>query len=518
VSGTHAPVSSAVRLADALAALSLATDAGNGFPLEKSLRTALVATRLAAVAELDDATRADVYYVALLRSLGCTAYAHETAALLGGDDVAFHNLYEQLDPGHPAEFLRDVVTGMGAWAGPAVRARSVARFLTVGRRVAPVAGRSACEVSVSVAGRLGLSPDVAAGLAHVYERWDGRGVPDGAAGDELSLAARVTHIADQVEIAHRAGGAPAARAIVLRRAGGHFDPALAAAFAGAADEILSGIDEGDMLLAALEAEPEPHARFPRADLERVARAFADFADLKSPWMLGHSPAVADLAAAAVREDDRPGVRLAGLLHDLGRASVPNGIWDRRGALTTAQWERVRLHPHYTERTLARTAAFSELAALAASCHERLDGRGYHRGLPAAALTAQMRALAAADAYRGMTAERPHRPARSREEAAITLRGEAAAGRLCRDAVEAVLEAAGHAPASRPARPGDLTEREVEVLLLLARGLTNKQIAARLVVSPRTVQHHVAHIYLKIDRRTRAGAAMFAMEHGLVGPE
>jgi DNA-binding NarL/FixJ family response regulator len=118
----------------------------------------------------------------------------------------------------------------------------------------------------------------------------------------------------------------------------------------------------------------------------------------------------------------------------------------------------------------------------------------------------------------MTAERPHRPARSREDAAKALRGEAAAGRLCRDAVEAVLEAAGHAGASRPSRPGDLTEREVEVLLLLARGLTNKQIAARLVVSPRTIQHHVAHIYLKIDRRTRAGAAMFAMEHGLVGPE
>jgi HD-GYP domain-containing protein (c-di-GMP phosphodiesterase class II) len=455
VSSAPTTAPSTLRLADALAALSLATDAGNGFPLEKSLRTAVVATRLAAVAGLDDATRADVYYVALLRSLGCTAYAHETAELLGGDDVAFHNLHEQLDPGHPAEFLRDVVTGMGAWAGPAVRARSVARFLTVGRRVAPVAARSACEVSMSVAGRLGLSPGVSAGLVHVYERWDGRGVPDGAAGEDLSLAARVTHIADQVEIAHRAGGTTAATAIALRRAGGHFDPALAGAFAGGAGEILEGIDEGDMLLAALEAEPAPHARFPRADLERVARAFADFADLKSPWMLGHSPSVADLAAAAVGEDDRPGVRLAGLLHDLGRASVPNGIWDRPGALTTAQWDRVRLHPHYTERTLARTGAFAPLAALAASCHERLDGSGYHRALPATALTGPMRALAAADAYRAMTAERPHRAARSPQEAASALRAEAAAGRLCGDAVEAVLEAAGHAPASRPSRPGDL---------------------------------------------------------------
>jgi HD-GYP domain-containing protein (c-di-GMP phosphodiesterase class II) len=506
-----------VRLADALAALSLATDAGNGFPLEKSLRTVVVATRLAAAAGIEERLHADVYYVTLLRAIGCTAFAHETAALLGGDDIAFHHLFEQLDPAHPAEFMRDVVGGMGAWAGPAVRARSLARFLTVGRRVGPVAGQSACEVSVSVAGRLGLPAGVAAGLAHVHERWDGRGLPDGVAGTELSIAARVAHVADRVEVAHRAGGVPAARAVALRRAGGHFDPDLADAFARHADEVLAGVGEGDMLLAALEAEPTPNARIAPAELERVARALADFADLKSPWMLGHSPAVADLAGVAVAEDDRDAVRLAGLLHDLGRVAVPNGIWDKPGALTTAEWERLRLHPHYTERTLARTSAFAPVAALAAACHERLDGRGYHRGLPAATLTTPMRALAAADAYRAMTSERPHRPALSRDDAASRLRDEVAAGRLCRDAVAAVLEAAGHASAPRAPRPADLTEREVEVLLLLARGLTNKQIAARLVVSPRTVQHHVAHIYRKIDRRTRAGAAMFAMEHGLVAP-
>jgi HD-GYP domain-containing protein (c-di-GMP phosphodiesterase class II) len=512
---TTAP--SAVRLADALTALSLATDAGKGAPLEKSLRTAVIATRLGSIVGLRGAPLADAYYVALLRSLGCTAFAPETAALLGGDDVAFHGLYDQLDPGHSAEFVRDVVTGMGAWAGPAVRGRSVARFLTVGRRVAPMAGRSACEVSTALAGRLGLTPEVTAGLLDVYERWDGRGIPDGTAGERLSLAARITHVADQAEIAHRAGGTRAARATALRRAGGHFDPEIARAFARSADEILDGVDDGDMLIAALDAEPTPHACFPRGELERLAHAFADFVDLKSPWMHGHSPAVAELAAAATGEA-RHDVRIAGLLHDLGRVSVPNGICDRPDKLTAAQWERVRLHPHYTERILARTTAFSGLASLAASCQERLDGTGYHRGLPPTALTAPMRALAAADVYRAMTAERPYRPAMSRDAAAGELRAEVVAGRLCHDAVEAVLEAAGHPAQPPPPRPAQLTEREVEVLLLLARGLTNKEIAARLVVSPRTVQHHVAHIYLKIDRRTRAGAAMFAMEHRLVAPE
>jgi HD-GYP domain-containing protein (c-di-GMP phosphodiesterase class II) len=507
-----------IRLADALTAVSLATDAGKGAPLEKSLRTAVIATRLATIAGIDGPTLSHVYFVALLRSLGCTAYAPETAALLGGDDLAFHALWDRLDPGHPAEFLHEAVTGIGAWAGPAVRVRSVARFLSVGRSNALEAGRSACEVSTALAGRLGLAPEVTAGLNDVYERWDGRGIPDGRAGDQLSLAARVTHVADQAEIADRARGPAAARALALRRAGGHFDPELAGVFARNAEEVLAGLAEQDMLVAALEAEPAPHASFPRAHLERVARAFADFADLKSPWMHGHSPAVAELAAAAGGDEDRAALRLAGLLHDLGRVSVPNGVWDRTGELTSPDWERVRLHPHYTERILARTTAFSELAPLAASAHERLDGSGYHRGLPDAALTRRMRMLAAADAYCAMNAERPYRPARTRHAAAAQLRAEVAAGRMCREAVEAVLEAAGHAPAPPRPRPADLTEREVEVLVLLARGLTNKQIAERLVVSPRTIQHHVAHVYAKIDRRTRAGAAMFAMEHRLAGPE
>jgi HD-GYP domain-containing protein (c-di-GMP phosphodiesterase class II) len=271
-----------------------------------------------------------------------------------------------------------------------------------------------------------------------------------------------------------------------------------------------------MLEVALASEPAPRAAFPRADLERFTAAFGDFADLKSPWTLGHSTRVAELCAGAAANGEREPLVLAAHLHDLGRVAVPNGIWDKPHPLSAAEWERVRLHAYYTERILARARAFAPLAALAGAHHERLDGSGYHRGHQGAALTRPMRVLAVADAYAAMTAPRPHRPALDGAAAARELRAESAAGRLCAEAVEAVLEAAGHAPGRRPAHPCDLTDREVEVLRLLARGLTNKQIAATLVVSPRTVQHHVAHIYPKIGRRTRAGAAMFAMEHGLAG--
>jgi HD-GYP domain-containing protein (c-di-GMP phosphodiesterase class II) len=195
--------------------------------------------------------------------------------------------------------------------------------------------------------------------------------------------------------------------------------------------------------------------------------------------------------------------------------VPNGIWDKPRTLVAAQWERVRLHTYYTERILSRTPVFAGLAALAGSHHEHLDGSGYHRAIGGDALSEPMRVLAVADAYVAMTNDRPHRPALSGGAAAAQLLGAVSSGRLCGHAVAAVLEAAGQERAPAPAPPAGLTEREVEVLALLARGLTNKQIGGELYVSPRTVQHHVAHIYDKIDRRTRAGAAMFAMEHRLL---
>jgi HD-GYP domain-containing protein (c-di-GMP phosphodiesterase class II) len=503
-----------MRLAAALAGLSLATDVGNGFPLEKSLRDAIVASRLGEELGLPRAVRSDAFYTALLLSIGCTANSHENAALLGGDDIAFEHLWHQLDPGHTGEFLRDVVTRMGAWAPPAVRARTVVRFLRVASSAGPAAGRSACEVSESLARRIGLSEGVVSALGDAYERFDGRGIPKGTAGGALQLPARVAHVAGMVELAHRSGGVAAARAIAMRRRGGHLDPELVDAFLPAADDVLAGLDEVDALEAALAAEPPPHARLAAGSVEPVARALADFADLKCPWTLGHSPAVADLAARAAPSGGHEPLRLAALVHDVGRVSVPNGIWDKPGPLGAGERDRMRLHAYYTERILSRTPAYAHVSALAAAHHERLDGSGYHRGLPGAALDPPARVLAAADAYAAMTADRPHRRALEPERAAREARAEAAAGRLCRDAVEAVLAAAGHR-ARRPERPAGLSDREVEVLRLLARGLTNKGIAAELVVSPRTVQHHVAHIYEKIDRRTRAGAALFAVEHDLI---
>jgi HD-GYP domain-containing protein (c-di-GMP phosphodiesterase class II) len=231
--------------------------------------------------------------------------------------------------------------------------------------------------------------------------------------------------------------------------------------------------------------------------------------------------VAELAAAAAgalgcSRAEASAVRAAGFLHDLGRVAVPNGVWDRPGALSDGERERVRLHPYYTERVLERSPALAPLALLAGSHHERLDGSGYHRGSTAAQLGAGARLLAAADAYDAMTHDRPHRRALPPAAARAELGAMVAAGALEKRTVDAVLEAAGAAPLrTRQRHPAGLTDRELEVLRLIAQGRTNKQIAEALVVTEKTAGHHVEHIYAKAGVSTRVGAALFAMHHDLI---
>ena len=345
------------------------------------------------------------------------------------------------------------------------------------------------------------------------------GFPAGRAGDDLTAAARVVHVAEQAVMAHYDGGAPAAARHVARRAGGQLDPDMCAGFAANIEPVLAALDTPDMLATALASEPPPRLTVPASELDRVCSAFASFADLKGTHLLGHSSHVAELADRAAEltgydDEGRRILRASALLLDVGRVGVSSAIWDRPARLGPVEWERVRLHPYWTERILMRCPALERLAPLAAAHHERLDGSGYHRAARGIDLSGGARLLAAADAFSAMTEPRPYRAAHTRPEAALALHEEVLAGRLDAVAVGAVTEAAG-LPRRRTAWPNDLTDREVDVLRMLARGLGNREIAAQLVLSPRTVQHHLASVYDKIDLRTRAGAAVFAIENGLV---
>jgi HD-GYP domain-containing protein (c-di-GMP phosphodiesterase class II) len=263
-------------------------------------------------------------------------------------------------------------------------------------------------------------------------------------------------------------------------------------------------------------------RLSEPEIDNALEAVADFTDLRSPFFAGHSRGVADLAAAAAGEFGLPDAdvtltRRAGLLHDIGGHGIPATIWDKPGPLTTAERERIRLHPYYTERMLARPAMLAELGTIAASHHERPDGSGYHRGLAAAAISVPARLIAAADAYHAMTEPRAYRPAMPADEAAKELRGEVTSGRLDGEAVDGVLAAAGHHRRKRHSGPAGLTPREVEVLALIARGASNRQVALALNITPKTAGTHIERIYTKIGASTRSTATLFAVQHGLLDP-
>jgi len=269
----------------------------------------------------------------------------------------------------------------------------------------------------------------------------------------------------------------------------------------------------------LALETLPHLTVDRPAIDRALAAMGDFADLSSPYLRGHSAGVAKLSTSAAEhlglgDGHKTLIRRGALVHDMGRVAVPVRIWQQAGPLTPDDWEQVRLHAYHTERVLTHSPFLAAFSHVASFHHERLDGSGYHRGAASSAIAAPARLLAAADVYHAMTEPRPHREAHTSEKAAEILGREAKTGRLDPDAVTAVLEAAGQ-PVPPIDRPAGLTDRESQVVRLVARGLQTKQIARALEISPKTADQHIQNAYRKMGVSTRAATALFAMEHGLL---
>jgi len=499
-----------------LGGLSLVTDIGTGSPLEESLKRCLVAGRLAKIIGCADDEISNVLYTALLQHLGCTAYAHEVARVWG-DDVITTRVNFLSSSGEIADMWRVWIPGMAQATGRST-ARVLATTVVTAKRMDAEGTQATCEVARGASQGLGLPQPVQDGLSHMFAMWNGKGLPS-TAGEAIPLTARTMQVALTAVMFALHTNTDVAVAEVRRRAGTQLDPGLADLLIQRADELLADLDHIDAYQAVLDAEPAPVRRVGQAELADVARTFGNLVDLKSPWLRGHSTAVGDLAAAAAgtlgRGEDLDTLRIAGYLHDLGRVGVSSAIWDKPGALSATERDQARLHAYHSERILARIPPLMSLATPVGQHHERSDGSGYHRGLTAAQLSMPSRVVACADAYRTMIEDRAHRKGIAAARAADRLEAEAHAGRLDADAAGAVIDAAGLRRGVRRSRPADLTDRQVEVLRLVARGLSNAEIADRLVLSRRTVEHHVQDAYIKIGVATRAGAAMFAMQHGLL---
>ncbi|MBK8018630.1 MAG: HD domain-containing protein [Betaproteobacteria bacterium] len=507
-----------------VATLALAQDNAFGQPLESQLRSCLLATWLCEEAGYDADLRQTVYWVALLRYLGCTGHAHEVASVFG-DEIAIRAQTLVHDAANPAEVMRDVIAFATAGHPPEARDQIVQAIHAGVHEWIARNFTSGCEVGDMLATRLAFGPAVRDALRFTFERWNGKGFPAGASGTEIPLAMRIVHLTHDMEAICRLFSPAKALEAARDRRDRTYDPALADVFIRHGEywfERLAKVEPWD---AVLELEPSPRRTLDGAALDDALEVAADFIDLKSPYMAGHSRRCADLATAAARqlalpEADIAMLRHAALVHDFGTTAVPNSIWDKPGPLTRAEFDRVELHPLLTEQMLRRSPALAALCPVAAAHHETADGSGYHKRLQVGAGETSAALLAAADAYVGLTTERADRAAFAAADAAAELRRRALAGMIAERAVEAVLVAAGHdaqpARSRRAKHAGGLSSREVEVLNLAAKGFTTRQIADRLFISTKTADHHIQHVYNKIGVSTRAAAALWAMQNALIG--
>ncbi len=487
----------AIRVFDAVKALAFIGDLSMGQPTDHSLRTAWLAARIAQALGLDEPSRVAVVEASLLRWSGCTANAPGFADVLG-DDVAGREamLAQRPDWAEPLEPLG----GAGVALAPLARIH--------------------CEVSSEVARIIGLDVATETALRHIFETWDGRGIPDRLAGAAVPDTVFVVSLAGDVEIFSRVYGLEQALKLIAQRADARYPARLAALAAAEAPRWLAGLE-------GAEAPPfDDVLMTPQMGKTTSAELIADIIDLKLPWMTGFSRAVAAAAAACgarlgldAQAQDR--LYCAGLIHGIGRAAVPNAVWNTRGRLPAAAWEKVRLVPYWTSRAGKQGGALAQIAELASWAYERLDGSGYFRGAGPEAFAQEARILGASVAWVALRSARPWREALPLAEAQQLLLAEAQRGRFDGEVVHALFDA-GTAPHRgartrlQDERPGvRISAREADVLRAISLGASNKTIARDLGLSPSTVRTHVESVFRKLDCSSRAAATLKASTLGLL---
>ncbi|RFU48958.1 HD domain-containing phosphohydrolase [Paraburkholderia sp. DHOC27] len=485
-------IDSGVNAYDAVKALAFIGDLSMGQPTDHSVRTAWLAFQLARALDFDAGGCDTVREASLLRWSGCTANAAGFADAFG-DDIASREAMLAQRPSWPELLARQ--------SDPALAITPLAQIH--------------CEVSGEVARMLSLSDQTQATLRHIFEAWDGSGFPEHLLAQSVPHTVFVIALAGDLEVFNRVYGVEQALQLIGQRVDSRYPAAFVAQANSHAAAWLKELDRTDAagLDDALATTPLQRATPPEL--------IADIIDLKLPWMTGYSREVAATAAqccARLTPDPQAAnlVYQAGLIHGIGRAAVPNAIWNEPGQLSASEWEKVRLVPYWTARAGKQTGTLKQAAELASYAYERLDETGYFRSSGAAGMPLEARILAAAVAAVALRAPRPWRAALSPADAAALLREQAANGRFDPQVVDALLASEGSPPA-RACMPQKvrLSARETDVLRLISHGASNKDAAKELALSPSTVRTHVESLFRKLECSTRAAATLKAASMGLL---
>lgn len=512
-------------LAALLCALSFATGVGFGGDMEHGLGCASLGLQIADALTLADEEREAIFYGALIKDVACTACSAGIAAFLPDDEQVSLSDVILLDPSR----LSDMIGWLSRYLRLDARFPSrIAKLLSFFVKCGPVVKetmRSHCEVAELFARQLGFPDSVQRTLRFQWERWDGKGMAYGLKGPAVPRTARILHIAQVLELTYRFGGPAATRILAQEKRGTRFDPEVVDVFLALTQrkDFWRTFKEQSTQEALLARRPSTVADCAQEDqTERVCEALADFIDLKTRETWHHSRTVAEVAGGigiclGLETSELSRLRCAALVHDVGKAAIPVSILLKGEHRSSSERETYRLHPYYTQRILERVGALQELAQAAAAHHEWMNGLGYHRQLSGEQIPLHGRILAVANTYVRLVQQQGDQknPAEVLHKMRLLV-GEQF-DRRCYDALVASVTGKGGLESAplRPRKVGNLTEREVEVLCLLAQGRNTPQIAQMLEISRKTVEHHLSHIYSKIGVTCRTAAGVYAVQQGLV---
>ncbi|WP_242225175.1 HD-GYP domain-containing protein [Shinella zoogloeoides] len=406
-----------IRLAEIIEALSKALDMTEGQPEGHCIRCCYIGMHVGREIGLDDVQLHDLYYTLLLKDLGCSSNAARICELYLADDLNFKRDFKLVD-GSLTQVLRFVISHTGMQSGLAERFRSILNILQNGGELSTELIQTRCQRGAEIARQMRFSEGIAQGILGLDEHWNGGGKPNGLAGDYIPLFSRIALLAQVIDIFHVSGGRKSALTEIKKRKGDWFDPSLVKAFIRVSenDVFWDALSSSDVEAIVLASEPGQHAIMADDDyLDDIAAGFAKVIDAKSPYTSGHSDRVAlftDLIAEemGIGFEARRLLKRAALLHDIGKLGVSNSVLDKPGKLDDDEWLKMKRHAEFSEQILSTIGAFSEAALIGGAHHERLDGKGYPRGLTADNIPMEVRIVSTADVFDALTADRPYRAA------------------------------------------------------------------------------------------------------------